>query len=163
VSRSEETGKVLLEAIIFTGIQGSGKSTFYQQRFFHTHLRINLDMLRTRRREDILINACIRAGQRFVVDNTNPTRESRQKYIAAGKTAGFRLVSYYFIPDLEAAIRWNAERTGRQRVPDKAIHATLRKLEVPSYNEGFDEVYTVRVDQQGIFQIDPPPTEPEHE
>jgi predicted kinase len=146
---------VLVEAIIFTGIQGSGKSTFYFQRFFHTHLRINLDMLRTRRREDILINACIQAGQRFVVDNTNPTRGSRQKYIEAAKTSGFRLVSYYFIPDPEAAIRRNAERTGRQRVPDKAIHATARKLEVPTYDEGFDEIYLVRLDLNDRFQVQP--------
>jgi predicted kinase len=40
-----------MEAVIFVGIQASGKSTFYCQRFFATHMRISLDMLRTRRRE----------------------------------------------------------------------------------------------------------------
>jgi predicted kinase len=143
-----------VEAIIFTGIQGSGKSTFYYQRFFHTHLRINLDMLRTRRREDILIGACLQAGQRFVVDNTNPTRESREKYITAAQTARFRLVSYYFVPDTDAAIQRNAERIGRQHVPDKAIHATMRKLEVPTFSEGFDEIFAVQIDQHGTFEVE---------
>jgi len=35
-----------MEAIIFIGIQATGKSTFFQQRFFATHVRINLDMLK---------------------------------------------------------------------------------------------------------------------
>ena len=42
-----------MQLILFTGVQASGKSTFYQQYFYHTHLRINLDMLKTRHREKI--------------------------------------------------------------------------------------------------------------
>jgi predicted kinase len=36
-----------MEAIILIGIQASGKSTFFQQQFFATHVRINLDSLKT--------------------------------------------------------------------------------------------------------------------
>ncbi len=36
-----------VQAILFSGIQATGKSSFYRERFFHTHVRINLDMLRT--------------------------------------------------------------------------------------------------------------------
>ena len=39
-----------MQAVIFIGIQGSGKTTFYRDRFFNTHFRINLDMLKTRHR-----------------------------------------------------------------------------------------------------------------
>src|SRR5215831_19902644 len=84
-----------MQAVIFIGIQASGKSSFYLSRFFRTHIRINLDMLKTRHREDILLRACIEAKQRFVVDNTNPTVESRAKYMIA-KQAGFQMVGYYF-------------------------------------------------------------------
>ncbi len=38
---------MIREAVIFTGIQASGKSTFYQEQFSRMHIRINLDMLRT--------------------------------------------------------------------------------------------------------------------
>lgn len=62
-----------MEAIIFIGIQGAGKSTFYRHHFFNTHIRINLDMLKTRHREQIFLQACLEAKQPFVVDNTNPT------------------------------------------------------------------------------------------
>ena len=34
-----------MEAIIFTGIQATGKSTFYKQNFFNSHVRISLDLL----------------------------------------------------------------------------------------------------------------------
>ena len=33
-----------MEAVIFIGIQASGKSTFFKERFFNTHVRINLEM-----------------------------------------------------------------------------------------------------------------------
>jgi transcriptional regulator with XRE-family HTH domain len=46
--KSERFLRPVVEAIIFVGIQASGKSTFYRERFFDTHLRINLDMLKTR-------------------------------------------------------------------------------------------------------------------
>lgn len=34
-----------MEGILFIGIQASGKSTFYKERFFNSHLRISLDLL----------------------------------------------------------------------------------------------------------------------
>jgi predicted kinase len=81
-----------VEAVIFVGLQGAGKSTFYRHRFFDTHLRISLDMLKTRHRERWLLRACVEARQPFVVDNTNPTRAERAVYIGAARQAGFRVV-----------------------------------------------------------------------
>ena len=40
----------------------------------------------------------------------------------------------------------NALREGIARVPEKAIAATSNKLEIPSYDEGFDELYFVKND-----------------
>jgi hypothetical protein len=70
-----------MEAVILIGIQGTGKTTFCRQRFFDTHVRLSLDMLKTRYREDLLISACIVAKQPFVVDNTNITQVNRERYI----------------------------------------------------------------------------------
>jgi hypothetical protein len=77
-----------MEAIIFIGIQATGKSTFFQQRFFVTHVRINLDMLKTRNRERILLVACLEDKQPFVIDNTNLTREARPVKSARQKPLG---------------------------------------------------------------------------
>lgn len=74
-----------MEAVIFVGLQASGKSTFYKEHFFLTHVRVNLDMLKTRHREKRFLETCIETGQRFVVDNTNPSRAEREVYIRAAK------------------------------------------------------------------------------
>ncbi len=77
-------------------MQASGKSSFFRERFFRTHVRVNLDMLRTRHRERLLLGACIDGKQPLVVDNTNATRDARSVYIERARAAGFRVVGYYF-------------------------------------------------------------------
>lgn len=151
-----------MEAIIFTGIQASGKSTFYRERFFATHVRINLDMLRTRHRERLLLRACIEGQQRFVIDNTNPTAAERARYIRPALNAAFDVIGYYFPSDVAANIRRNAGRSDRERVPPAAIGGTAKRLEVPHYNEGYDVLYRVRINEMGVFLVDelPRPDEP---
>jgi predicted kinase len=144
-----------MEAIIFTGIPASGKSTFYQQRFFETHVRINLDMLRTRRRERILIEACLAAQQRYVVDNTNVTREARAPYIAAAQAAHFRVVGYYFRSSLGDSIERNRGRNPLRPVPVRGIAAKYHKLQIPTVEEGFDELYYVTINPEGGFTVQP--------
>src|SRR5437899_12978378 len=99
-----------MEAVIFVGVQGSGKTTFYRERFFDTHVRINLDMLRTRHREQLLLAACLAAKQPFVIDNTNPTPPDRAHYIVAAREAGFRVIAYFVETSLQVAIGHNNQR-----------------------------------------------------
>lgn len=152
-----------MQAVIFCGIQGTGKSTFYLQRFFDTHLRINLDMLRTRHREWLLVAACIEARQPFVVDNTNPTAAERARYILPAKDAGFRVVGYFFGSDASAALRRNAQREQKRRVHPAAIYGTRKRLQVPSRAEGFDELYCARITGEGQFAVEPLTDEPGRE
>lgn len=126
-----------MEAIILTGLQGSGKSTFFKEKFSDSHVRINLDMLRTRNREQILLSACIDAKQPFVVDNTNPTSEDRVRYIAAAKDAGFRVVGYYFASKIEECKTRNSLRDKDSIIPTQGLLATYAKLEIPELSEGF--------------------------
>lgn len=142
-----------MEAVIFIGLQGAGKSTFYKEYFFQTHVRINLDMLRTRHREDILLSACIDAKQPFVVDNTNITRDQRVKYIEAARQGRFRVVAYYFDVGINEALTRNSQRTGRARVPDVAIYGAHKRLEPPRGEEGFDRIFIVRTGTDGRFQV----------
>lgn len=133
------------EAVIFVGLQAAGKSSFYRERFFNTHVRINLDMLRTRYREGLLLNACIEMKQRFVVDNTNPTVAERARYTEPSLRAGFRLVCYYFYPDVVGSRQRNSLRGEGERVPAGAIYGTAKRLEPPTWEEGFARIYGVRV------------------
>nr|HML49186.1 AAA family ATPase [Clostridia bacterium] len=148
-----------VEMILFTGIQATGKSEFYKRYFYKTHIRINLDMLKTRHREKILVEACIAAKQPFVVDNTNPTAVDRQRYIAPAKSAGFKVVGYVFQSSVRDALARNGAREGREKVPQAAVLATHRKLEPSEYGEGFDALYTVRIDENGGFAVEARPDE----
>jgi predicted kinase len=142
-----------MEAIIFIGIQGSGKSSFFRERFFDTHVRINLDMLRTRRREELLVAACLEGGQSFVVDNTNPLPCDRVRYLMPARTAGFRTVAYFFEASLREAMQRNNLRTGKQKVPAPAVAAAFKKLVPPTEDEGFDEIYTVKLAAEHGFVV----------
>ena len=136
-----------MEAVIFIGVQGSGKSSFYLARFYRTHVRINLDMLRTRHREGLLLSACVEGKTRFVVDNTNTTAAERARYIAPARAARFQVVGYYFRSSLPDALRRNSLRPENERVPEKGIIGTYKRLQLPGPAEGFDALYYVTVDE----------------
>jgi predicted kinase len=142
-----------MEAAIFVGVQGSGKTSFYLDRFFDTHVRISLDMLRTRQREETLLAACLKAKQPFVIDNTNPLPNDRARYIGPARAAGFRVVGYFFETSLEQAIRRNQQRHGKKRIPVPGVAGTFGKLQPPTLAEGFDGLYTVTISAGERFVI----------
>jgi predicted kinase len=145
---------VLMEAVLFVGLQGSGKSTFYRERYFATHVRINLDMLKTRHRESRFLQSCIETRQPFVVDNTSPTRAERQVYIEAAKQAGFRVIGYYFQSRVEDCKRRNEQRPVDQQIPLRGLLGTAGRLQIPSREEGFDGLFYVRIDEGNLFVIE---------
>jgi predicted kinase len=144
-----------MEAVLLIGIQGAGKSTFYRERFFDTHVRVSLDLLKTRRRERALLEACLATGQPLVVDNTNVTAAERARYVAPSKAAGFRVVGYFFVPDPKGSWERNSRREGRRRVPPAGLFGTLKRLEPPRAAEGFDGLFTVSLSPAGEFAAAP--------
>ncbi|MFC1642256.1 AAA family ATPase [Myxococcota bacterium] len=131
-----------MECVILMGIQGSGKSTFFKERFADSHVRVNPDMLKTRHRELLLVRACIEGKTKFVVDNTNVKRDDRTRYISIAKDAGFRVVGYYLQSQLDACIERNDARAAP--IPVGAIRGTHKRLELPTLDEGFDELFYVQ-------------------
>ena len=144
-----------MEAIVFSGIQGSGKTSFYRERLVETHVRISLDLLRTRNRERILLRACLEAQQPFVVDNTNPTRAERARYVGPARDAGFRVLGYFFEATPADAIARNERRHGREPIPVRGILGTYKRLELPVREEGFAELLRVRPTPGRGFAVDP--------
>lgn len=62
-------------------------------------------MLKTRHREDIILRACLEAKQPFVVDNTNPAKEERKKYIEEAKKQVFKYPDISFNRNLKKRLR----------------------------------------------------------
>ena len=146
-----------MEAILLIGIPGSGKSSFYKERFYGTHLRINRDMIKTRRRERALIEACFKIQQRFVLDNVNATRADRSQLIVAAHPAHFRVIGYFFQVSTRVAVARNKERSGKAQIPLVGIFGAYKRLEPPSRTEGFDELFVVTIGVDRNFIVNRAP------
>ncbi|MBB6235804.1 putative kinase [Pedobacter sp. AK013] len=140
-----------MEAIIFCGIQATGKTTFFKEKFFKTHVHISLDLLNTRNKEFRFIETCILTAQPFVVDNTNPSLEERAKYIIIAKANKFKVTGYYFQSKLNDAVDRNNQRSGKEKIPEIGIRGTFKKLVLPSIHEGFDELYYVAAENNSFI------------
>ncbi len=139
-----------MNLLILVGLQASGKSTYVREHFYDTHLRINLDMLRTRHREKLLFGACLKAKQPVVVDNTNLTVEARRRYLQAALAQGFTAEAYFFVPDLAACLQRNQGRSPKKQVPELALRGAAKKLIPPRLDEGFSALYQVELGPQGF-------------
>jgi predicted kinase len=148
-----------MEAVVLCGVQGSGKTTLYRDRFLATHVRVSLDLLRSREREAAFLRLCLEQRQPFVVDNTNPTPADRVRYLEPARAAGFRTVGYLVEVDPAEAFARNAERAGAARIPPGRVAATARALVTPTPEEGFDELWHATVGPDG-WRIEPLLTTP---
>ena len=136
-------------AVIFMGIPASGKTTFYNK-YFLDYVHDNLDTLKRRSGENTLLTKCIENGESFVVDNTNPTKEVRQKYFDFLKDTDYEIHGYFFKSSIEDCLKRNEKKEGRARIPDDGVKSTYAKLEFPRYAEGFDRLYYVAIDGDGF-------------
>ena len=132
------------QAIIFIGIQASGKTTFYNRMLADdNYAHISLDELHTRNKENLALTECLECGRSFVVDNTNPEISTRAGYIRKAKEHGYRVIGIFFQSIVRDCVKRNEERGGK--VPSVAIACTSNKLQLPSKSEGFDELYFVKI------------------
>jgi hypothetical protein len=137
-----------MEAIILSGVQGSGKTTLYRDRFAATHEHVSLDVLGSRAREAKLLEACLEDGRPFVVDNTNPTAADRARYVEPAREAGFKVIGYL------------VEGAGRsEHVGPGAAAVTARRFVRPAPEEGFDELWHAAPAPRG-WRIEPLVTTP---
>jgi predicted kinase len=143
-----------MEAVVLCGVQGSGKTTLYRDRFLDTHVRVSMDLLRTRAREAAFVALCLETRQPFAVDNTNPTPAERRRYIEPARAAGFRVIGYLVEVDATEALARNAERTGRARVPAAGLLGTAKRFVRPAPEEGFDELWHATAAPDG-WRIEP--------
>jgi predicted kinase len=153
------TGKTPVppDLVVLVGLPGAGKTTFYQERFGATHQLVSKDRLRGAgrvvQRQAELVTSALARGESVVVDNTNPSLADRAPLIAEARRRGARALVCFFSPELAASRRRNAARTGPARVPDVALHVAARRMQPPTYDEGWDEIYDVRLVEGDGFAV----------
>jgi predicted kinase len=143
-----------VKLVVLVGLQASGKSTFFHERFAETHHHVSKDLFphnrNKNRRQEHLLRAALSAVRSMVVDNTNPTPEDRRALVRIGHEYGAKVLGYYFDASVSECIRRNEIREGKERVPDVAIYSTAKKLVAPSMEEGFDELLCVRLNDSAF-------------
>lgn len=82
------------------------------------------------------------------IDATHITKKSRKKLITTLSSMGVNFVNIdliiiYIEKDLETCLKQNAQRTGRARIPDRALIQMYRFFEMPTIEEGFKEIVKI--------------------
>ncbi len=132
-----------MEMVIFTGIPASGKSTFYKEFFFNSHIRISLDLLNTRNKEGKLLQYCFETQSKVVIDNTNVTKESRKKYIEYALHNKYKVIGYYFDSSVQDCLERNKNR--KDSINEIGIKTKYKELEKPLFEEGFNTIFMVKM------------------
>jgi len=149
-----------MELVILVGLPASGKTTFFRSRFAETHAHVSKDLMPNARDRGALqlalIDEALRAGRSVVVDNTSPRVVDRAPLIAAARRHGARVTGYVFETPRGECLKRNRLREGKARVPDVAVHVAAARMQPPTREEGFDELFTVRA-AEGGFAVEPRP------
>lgn len=136
------------QVIIMVGSQGSGKSSFVNSYLKPLkYIIVNRDSLGTWQKCLSVMKSGLDSGASVVVDNTNPDKESRSKYINEARKHGVRCVAVHMNISKEHAkhnIKFR-ELTDPSHVPipDLIINSYFTKFQPPEAEEGFDEIISV--------------------
>lgn len=131
------------EIILFVGYPASGKSTFYEnylKPLNYTH--INQDELKTLSKCLTLTKKYIKEKKSICIDNTNASKDTRQKYIQLCKDNNIPIRCIYFNVDINTAKFLNLYRanTSNKNIPEISYNVYKKNFTEPSIVEGFSEV-----------------------
>jgi len=145
----------LKRIVIMVGSPASGKS-FYARDLEASsgYLRINKDDMKS---DSVMLkefNTGLKEGRNIVIDGTNPTKESRAKWINASKKASYNITIVWmnfpmsvveFLNNYRIAMNKNQD----SHVPTVAMRVYYKKLENPTKDEcdNIIEINTINTDE----------------
>lgn len=90
------------------------------------------------------IQALLNDGYNVIADATHLNRGSRAKLLNALDLDGVKVIAFdMFDVPFEVCVERNAQRSGRERVPDDAMKNMKRYSSRPTQAEGFDTILKV--------------------
>ena len=127
--------------VIMVGSPASGKS-FYSHELETTYgyLRINKDDMKS---DAVMLKAYdsgIKEGRNIVIDGTNPTKESRSKWINVARKASYEITIVWmnfpmYVVEFLNNYRIAKNKNQNSHVPAVAMRVYYKKLEVPLQSE----------------------------
>ncbi|CAB3405710.1 unnamed protein product [Caenorhabditis bovis] len=137
-----------LEIIVLVGFPGSGKSSFSRSLAeAHGYVVINRDTLGTWQKCVAQTKYALNEGKRVIVDNTNPDKESRKRYIDVAKELGVECRCFKMNCDLVQAehnVRYRSLiNEDAPKIGIMVLRMHNSKFQEPDLAEGFKEIVLV--------------------
>lgn len=138
--------------VLMHGFPASGKTSFVKRHLIpRGYVWINHDTMQTFARCSRATRDGLLRGKSIVVDNTNPDRNARAKYIELGKAhdASMKIIALSMVTPKDLAQHLNVvrERASMGKIPHVpfvAYHAHQKRAEEPDWEEGIDRIASVR-------------------
>lgn len=137
-----------LEVIIMVGCPGSGKSFLCEQFLVpNRYVRINRDKLGSWQKCVKAMEEALSLRKKVVIDNTNPDKESRKRYIEAAKRFNVQCRCFIMDVQLEHAKHNNKFREltdkSHMKISDIIIHSYFKQFQPPTKDEGFTQILEI--------------------
>lgn len=144
----------MTEVVLLIGLPGSGKSTFFRERFAATHAHVSKDLIPRsadkKRRQRRLLDEALAEGRPVVVDNVNASRAERAEAIDVARRHEAPVRAFWFRESVADCRERNAHREGAAQVPLVAIYTAAKRFEAPHSEEGIAEIWMVRLVPDGF-------------
>lgn len=143
------------ELVLMVGCPASGKTTLSKRLAAaggFTTVRVCNDEIGNKKKAQRLAVEAWRAGKSVVVDNTNPSLETRKEWIDLAKSVGVSTIRCIYVKtDRAVAQHLNVFRSllpassalSRARVPDVVYNIYFSQFKVPTLEEGFNAIIEV--------------------
>ena len=143
------------------GISGSGKTTLSKLAFPH-HAHVSLDVLRMiptpekvdmleqhrdmlcckelsneKKRECVLLHKYLLEGRNIVIDDTNLTKDIRERHISTAQSYGGVVRAVHFT-NVSQAVNYNRKRM--KSLSDSVLLEQRKKMAAPVEREGFEYI-----------------------
>lgn len=144
------TSKHKQQLIINVGYPGSGKSTYTNQFEKYNWIIANQDTCKTLAKCTKLCKEALYNGKNIIIDNTNPDKKTREKYIEIAKSINnnIYITCLHFTTSMEISQHNNKYRNyisdnKVKRIPDLVYYVYRKKFNEPDKNEGFNKIINI--------------------
>lgn len=137
-----------LEVIVMVGVQGSGKTVFCQDNLEPAgYEMISRDVIGTWQKCVERLSECLKAGKKAVIDNTNGSKEMRQRYINAARKFNVKCRCFIMTTSWKHAQHNIAFRelidSKHSKINQMVLNTYKKNFEEPTLDEGFSEIVRV--------------------
>ncbi|XP_059474148.1 uncharacterized protein F21D5.5 [Neocloeon triangulifer] len=131
------------ELVILVGGPGSGKSSF-ARRHLTRYTYVNMDQLKSAQRCVQEVRKALEQKSSVVVDNTNPDKKSRARFMAIAKQVGVKCRCFKMLTSKE-----HSRHNNRFRELIDSSHATISEMIIRQFEKNYQEPEI----QEGFHEI----------